>query len=132
MPLNQKSKEQSSLLASFTKTGSIELTASNVAQAEKLEAWFLKNKSKKIHVQTLNVSGDDRFYLVPDYGKAEELPETSLALVAYHTVDKSNMYAHWSTGLTMELFKDGVQMSLNSDDIVKIVNNLPKTISGNY
>jgi hypothetical protein len=39
---------------------------------------------------------------------------------------------HWSEGLEMYIYKDGKEMMLNSDEIVKLIKTLPRTFGGVY
>lgn len=50
------------------------------------------------------------------------------------TIEEGNskMYAHWSEGLTMYITKGGIHLTLNSEEVQKLVQSLPKTIGGTY
>lgn len=45
---------------------------------------------------------------------------------------EDSMYTHWSKGLTMYIVKDGVTVTLNSEEIQQLVKSLPRTIGGGY
>lgn len=46
--------------------------------------------------------------------------------------EKSATYTHWSEGLNMVIVKDGVKITLNSEEIKQLVSSLPRTIGGQY
>jgi len=41
-------------------------------------------------------------------------------------------YEHWARGTTMVIEKGGVKMTLNSEEIQKLVKSLPRTVGGRY
>lgn len=46
--------------------------------------------------------------------------------------ETNNGYCHWSDGLKMYIKKDGKTITLNSDEIQKLVKSLPRTLGGRY
>jgi len=60
--------------------------------------------------------------------------DSGFSVVSVVTLEdtEANKYTHWSEGLTMYITKDGVTMTLNSEELIQLVKCLPKTIGGSY
>lgn len=58
--------------------------------------------------------------------------KSTFEVITLQTNEPGSMYSHWSTNLTMIIFKDGIKIELNSEEIRKLVNTLPRTIGGTY
>ena len=60
--------------------------------------------------------------------------EKNFSVYSLTTVNEGtdSYYTHWSEGLTMYITKDGVTMTLNSDEVKELVKALPRTIGGSY
>lgn len=46
--------------------------------------------------------------------------------------DDGPQYVHWSEGLKMYITKNGVTITLNSEEIKQLVKSLPQTVGGTY
>ena len=60
------------------------------------------------------------------------LGEVSFDVTTYSLLDKNVKYCHWSEGLNMIIEKNGVTITLNSEEIQQIVKSLPRTVGGSY
>jgi hypothetical protein len=58
--------------------------------------------------------------------------ESNFNIITYSLIDTKEKYTHWSTGLKMIIQKDGKSITLDSEEIKKLVESLPKTIGGKY
>lgn len=59
--------------------------------------------------------------------------QNNFEVYSLETVSKDTSgYKHWSEGLTLYIFKDGVTMKLNSEEIEQVVKALPRTLGGEY
>ena len=63
-----------------------------------------------------------------------ETKEKSFYVCTYELISEteSKAYVHWSKGLKMIIKKDGVKISLNSEEIEQLVKSLPRTLGGTY
>lgn len=46
--------------------------------------------------------------------------------------DGNDSFYHWADGLKMVITKGNTVMELNSEEIQKLVNSLPRTVGGQY
>lgn len=58
-------------------------------------------------------------------------PFSAVSVVKLEATE-ANKYTHWSEGLTIYISKDGVNMTLNSEEIEQVIKCLPKTMGGSY
>ena len=58
--------------------------------------------------------------------------EEKFSVWTLESLDLEQSYCHWSEGLTMYITKNGKTIKLNNDEIIQLVNSLPKTIGGSY
>lgn len=62
-----------------------------------------------------------------------EQKSTEFNVYTINTIDpNSNMYTHWSEGLTMYITKNGIEIELDEDEIQLLVRSLPRTVGGSY
>lgn len=61
------------------------------------------------------------------------MPKKKLFRVFTYTIDKNeNSFQHWAKGLNMLIIKDEVTITLNEEEIKKLVTSLPRTFGGEY
>lgn len=61
------------------------------------------------------------------------MPKKNLFRVFTYAIGKDeNSFQHWSKGLNMVITKDGVTITLNEEEIKKLVTSLPRTFGGEY
>jgi len=60
------------------------------------------------------------------------MSKSNFSVVSYSLLDKDENWSHWSKGLNIIIEKDGVTLTLNSEEIQQLVKTLPRTFGGKY